>query len=292
MGFGFIVVILIATLLALGIWRLAVLRRAASDPSHRRRWTAALVGALLVALFTVIIAVSIVVGGPDYSKPIPEFPSLAAQPDDALHGTVAYVVVTKDVGAKVMSECARVSVASGSASKDVLCWSFDPTAPVTVKWLDSTRLLVTLFTTPPHALDLHPRWAKIIDVSTGSTQDVPASELGKGAIPPSGPTRNVAGETVIATGKDGNLTLTVRGPSGTQILLAVRDSHPGWSIQSGPAWSPDGAWILWSDGGRLLLTTPGEQSATSVLSSAEVFGVASEFDIQTFALNGADIHLA
>ena len=279
-------------LVVLGIWWIAVRRRAASDPRLRKRWTVALVGSICVALLAVIVTVGLIVGGPDYSKPTPEFPSLSAQPDAALHGTVAYVVVTKDVVAKVMSGCARMTLASGSASKDVFCWPFDPTAPVTVKWLDSSRLLVTLFAVRPDTHDLNPKWAKIFDVSTGLTQDVPASELGKGAIPPSGPTRNVAGETVTATGKDGNLTLAMRGPSGTQTLLAVRDSNPGWGIQSGPAWSPDGAWILWSDGGRLLLTTPGVKAATYVLSSAEVFGVAGEYNVQTFALNGADLPLS
>ena len=291
MGIGIIIVALVATLLVVAIWRLVLQRRAATDQRRRRRWTAALVGAVLVALLSVVIVVSIVVGGPDYSKPVPEFPSVAAQPNAALHGTVAYVVVTKDVTAKTMSECARVSLVSSGADKDVLCWSFDPSAPVTIAWIDSSHLLVTLFTTPPQAHELDPKWAKTIDVNSGSAQDVPASELGKGAIPPSGPTRNAAGETVTATGKDGNLTLAVRGPSGPQILLTIRDSNPGWSIQSGPAWSPDGEWILWSDGGRLLLTTPGGQSITRVLSTGEVFSVASEYGIQTFALSGTDLTL-
>ena len=270
MGIAIIIVASVATILVVGIWRLALLRRAASDQRHRRRWTAALVATALVALLVVVTVVSFVVGGPDYTKPVPEFPSVAAYPDAGRHGTVAYVVV----------------------SKDVLCWSFDPAAPITVAWIDATHLLVTRFITPPgtHALD--PNWAKTVDVSSGSALDVPASELGKGAIPPSGPTKNAAGETVTAAGKDGSLTLTVRGPSGTQMLLAVRDSNPGWSIRSGPAWSPDGAWILWSDGGRLLLTTPGDMPTTHVLSTGDVFGVVADYNIPIFAINGADLPLS
>ena len=292
MGIASIIVASVATILVVGIWRLALLRRAASDQRHRRRWTAALVATALVALLVVVTVVSFVVGGPDYTKPVPEFPSVAAYPDAGRHGTVAYVVVSKDVTAKTMRECARVSLASTGASKDVLCWSFDPAAPITVAWIDATHLLVTRFITPPgtHALD--PNWAKTVDVSSGSALDVPASELGKGAIPPSGPTKNAAGETVTAAGKDGSLTLTVRGPSGTQMLLAVRDSNPGWSIRSGPAWSPDGAWILWSDGGRLLLTTPGDMPTTHVLSTGDVFGVVADYNIPIFAINGADLPLS
>jgi len=277
--------------MVLGIWWIALRRRRASNPRLRKRWTVALIGSIGLALLATTVIVIGVVGGPDYSKPIPKFPSLAARPDGALHGTVAYVVVVKDVNAKTMSACARVTLASGSASKDVFCWPFDPAAPVTVNWLDGSRLLVTLFTTPPQTHDRNPKWARIFDFSTGAVLDVPASQLGKGAIPPSGPTRNAAGETVIATGRDGNLTLTTRGPSGTQTLLVVRNSNAGWTIQSGPAWSPDGAWILWSDGSRLLLTTPGGHSTTRVLSTGEVFGASAEYDIQTFAINGADLPL-
>ncbi len=289
MGPGIIIALLVVALLVVGVRRLVALRRAASDPRRRRRWTAALVGTTSVALVAVVIAVSLVVGGPDYSGPVPQFPSLAAQPDASLHGTVAYVVVTKDVAAKAMSECARVTLASGGGSRDLLCWSFDPAAPATVAWLDPAHLLVTLFTTGPHSRDLRPEWAKIVEVSSGSAQDVPAADLGKRAVPPSGPTTNAAGETVVATGKDGNLTLAVRGRSGTRILLAVRDANAGWNLRSGPAWSPDGTWILWSDGGRLLVTTSGARSSTRVLSTAEVFGVAADYGLPTFAVNGADV---
>jgi len=199
--------------------------------------------------------------------------------------------VRKDVALKTQSECARVSLASGSASQDILCWPFDHASPVTVKWLTDHRLLVTVFKTSPKTHELDPQWAKIVGVASGETQGVPVSELGKGAIPPSGPTKNAAGETAIATGKDGNLTLTVHGPAGTQTLLTVRDSNAGWGIQSGPACSPDGKWILWSDAGRLLVTTPGAQPSTRILSTAEVFGLAAEYGIQVFSQLGADLPL-
>ena len=52
---GYAIVILIAFALVYGVWRLLVLRRVASDPGRRRRWTTAIVG--YIALSSVLIAV-------------------------------------------------------------------------------------------------------------------------------------------------------------------------------------------------------------------------------------------
>ena len=278
-------------LVVLGIGLMAMRRRSAEDPRVRRRWTIALVGTSAVAVVGLVLLVGLVVGGPDYSKPVPAFPSLSSHPDAALHGSVAYVVVEKDVVAKSMSGCARVTLASGRPSKDLLCWPFDPAAPVTVAWRDPAHLLVTLSSTTSKARGLQPRWAKVVDVASGSVTDVPLDQLGTGAVPPSGPTRNASGATVVATGGGGSLDLSVRTRSGTRTLLSVHDANPGWGIQSGPAWSPDGRWILWSDGTRLLATTTGARPTTRVLSTGEVFGAAAEHGIQTFAIIGADLDL-
>jgi hypothetical protein len=249
------------------------------------------VGTSAVALLGLVLLVGLIVGGPDYSKPVPAFPSLSSHPDAALHGSVAYVVVEKDVAAKSMSGCARVTLASGRPSKDLLCWPFDPAAPVTVAWRDPSHLLVTLSSTRSKAPDLQPRWAKVVDVASGTTTEVAADRIGKGANPPSGPTTNAAGATVLASGGGGNLELSLRTRSSTRTLLSVHDSNPGWGIQSGPAWAPDGTWILWSDGNRLLSTTTGARPTTRVLSTGEVFGAAAEHGIQTFATNGVDLDL-
>ena len=97
-----------------------------------------------------------------------------------------------------------------------------------------------------------PKWAKLVDVATGATQDVSDSELGKNSRPSSGPSTN-----------------------------------PDWGIQTGPTWAPDFRWFLMWDGTRLLLTTVDDPTATGVLAS-EAFGGAHNYDVPTFSITERD----
>lgn len=209
-------------------------------------------------------------------KPVPTFPSLADSPDRSLGGTVAYF----DNG----SRCVRIIAASGAASEDAYCLTAEdrrlspqegkPAGPQLV-WAPDGRLEVTLFRwvpskqaeTPPPMTAV---WQKLIDVTTGAVEEVPADRLPDEPVEPEPPTVNDRGDEVrtdfdALTG-EGEVTLST--PSGTRTLLTVRG--PGeYTYGLDPAfWAPDGEWVVLTDsgqGGRILVITPSDPSTTRVL---------------------------
>lgn len=218
--------------------------------------------------------------------PPPEFTSLVAEPDPSLRGTVAYLSEAKSASVDRQA-CARVVAASGAQSKDVLCWPITEAALATEVWRPDGRLLVTTFDAPEGKNTLVSKWAKLVDVATGATEDVPASELGNDTRPSAGPEQNAAGERLVREGKDGTVHVKLVGPSGSRSVFEVEDANPDWGIQTGPVWSPDFEWFLMWDGTRLLLTTVDEPATTRVL-VGEASGGVFNYDVPTFSITGRD----
>lgn len=203
---------------------------------------------------------------------------------------MAFVSEAKRAEDPERQACARVALASGVAARDVYCWPIEEPARATAVWADDGRLLVTSFRTPEGDGTPVAEWAKHVDVATGRTEDVPADRLGVGAEPTSGPRTNPAGQRPELEGREGDAVIHLFGP-GDEVrnLLEVTDANPDWSIQSGPVWSPDFAWIMSWDG-RLLVTTTGDAPRTRTLAeeaSASPFG----FDQPNFSILDVDLDL-
>ena len=242
--------------------------------------------ALGVGVGAVVVVVSVIDTFQRRGLPPPEYPSLIATPDESLQGTVAYLSEAKSPTAGRQA-CARVAAASGAQSKDVLCWPLSEPALATVVWQPDGRLLVTSFDAPVGKGTLIPEWAKLVDVATGTTEDVTDPELGDNALPSAGPSTNPQGQRLVKTGKDGNVDVALVGPAGSDSVFSVEDANPDWGIQSGPTWSPDFEWFLMWDGTRLLLTTVDDPTITRVLAD-ESSGGTYNYDVPTFSITERD----
>ncbi len=266
---------------------LTVRGRGNPEATPRRRWARRAAAAAFVLGFVglaVVIGISVVDTFRRRNLPPPKFASLITKPDPSLRGTVAYLSEAKSPTAGRQA-CARVAAASGSRSKDVLCWPIAEPAIATEVWRPDGRLLVTSFDAPPGKNTLIPKWAKLVDVATGATEDVPRSALGKHARPSTGPSQNDEGQRLVREGKDGNVHIALVGPFGSRTVFKIEDANPNWGITTGPIWSPDFAWFLMWDGTRLLLTTVDEPATTRVLAD-EASGYTSNFDVATFSITG------
>jgi len=262
-------------------------RGSEATTGRRRMVVASLTAvALGVGVGAVVVVVSVIDTFQRRGLPPPEYPSLIATPDESLQGTVAYLSEAKSPTAGRQA-CARVAAASGARAKDALCWPINEPAIATEVWQPDGRLLVTSFDAPVGKNTLIPKWAKLVDVASGATVDVPDSELGKNSRPSTGPSTNPQGQRLVKTGKDGNVNIALVGPSGSRTVFSVEDANPDWGIQTGPTWSPDFGWFLMWDGTRLLLTTVDDPTTTSVLAS-EASGGIYNYDVPTFSITERD----
>lgn len=264
------------------------------NPTARRpgRWRPALiVGAVFLAAVLAFVAFAAVRDFQRHALPTPTFPSLGDAPDASLHGTVAFISEAKRDEDPRRQACARVALASGSAARDLYCWPIDQSAQATAVWTDDGRLLVTSFREPKSDGAPEPEWAKYVDVATGRTKNVPADLLGVGAEPTTGPRSNPEGQRLNLESGSGDAVIHLFGPGDDERkLLEVTDGNPDWSIQAGPAWSPDFAWVMSWDGG-LLITTAGDTPRTRTLAeeaSASPYG----FDQPNFSILDRDLDLS
>lgn len=187
--------------------------RGAAPARPRRSRSVVAVVVALGAILAIAVAAVVVELITDAKWTPPDFPSLAAEPDPSLQGTVAYFAG--------QSRCVRVVAASGQPEKEVLCVGdqvdsrtgtpFKEMGPQLV-WLPDGRLEVTMFRLAPAdspstattQLPLVAGWRKIIDVRTGQVEDVPAADLPAEPAQLPAPTVNAAGEridTVAAAGR-------------------------------------------------------------------------------------------
>ncbi|HVC70265.1 MAG TPA: hypothetical protein VNC61_08415 [Acidimicrobiales bacterium] len=281
MGLFVLLSLAILGLLVFGVKKLFGRARIEPDP-RRRRVRVAVAVTVAVAILAALIGFFVAVRNEQQaqSRPIPTFPSLATSPDPTLQGTVAYISEAKNPAVKQRQACARIVAAAGGPPKDVLCWAINSPALATAVWRDDGKLLVTAFN---DTSGKRPAWGKIVDIPTGHTENVAASELGVGARPSVGASTNPAGEHLVTTGKDGNATITLTGPTGARTILSVTNSRPSWGIQSGPVWSPGWKWVLTWDGTRLLLTTVDKPTTTRVLVD-EASGGAYDYQAPNFSI--------
>jgi hypothetical protein len=226
-------------------------------------------------------------------RPVPSFPSLAADPDPSLHGTVAYY--------DQATRCVRIVAAAGSPSKDVLClppWTPDPERLKTegkeigpqLAWRTDGRLEVTMMFMPvteeKRGAPPVPGWQKLVDVATGAVEDVPAADVPSSASAVGGPVVNGDGERLAWTSNEqtGRVKVTVTGADGTRTLLSAHGPGEYGYRLSTVAWAPDGRWIV-ADDGRILVITPTDPPRTRVL----VDGGGGSTEYPTFAVTATDL---
>ena len=181
----------------------------------------------------------------------PKFESLAAQPDSALLGTVAFLKPFPD------NDCVWFVAASGGAPKKVACVEADAGA---LEWLPDGRIQATRYKGGEGTGETQ-SW--ILDVTTCAVEAVPRDQIPPQQTPPSvasGP----QGEKVSSKSENGRLTMKMSDQTGTRTLLAV--DAPDTYAFGQPTWSPDGEWfIVKDDVDRLLLVTTADPSRTRVL---------------------------
>lgn len=256
------------------------------------RWRPQLiVGAVLLVAVLASVGFAAVRDFQRQALPTPTFPSLADAPDASLNGTVAFISEAKRSEDPRRQACARVVLASGAAARDVYCWPIDQSAQATAVWTDDGRLLVTSFREPQGDRSPEPEWAKYVDVATGRVEDVPTEGLGVGAEPSAGPRTNPEGQRLLLESGGGEAVIHLFGPGDEERnLLEVTDANPSWSIQAGPVWSPDFAWVMSWDAG-LLVTTTSDTPRTRTLAeeaSASPYG----FDQPNFSILDRDLDLS
>jgi hypothetical protein len=208
-----------------------------------------------VAVLLLVVGLCVAASMEEISN-VPTFPSLSAQPDHSLEGTVAYLDWAYPA-------CVRVVAAAGAPAKTLGCGGSY------LEWLEDGRLEVLAYDQPEGPETLVPTGGRIIDVATGAEEEVPLAEIPPEIPEASDPAIGPNGERVTVTGQDGGVEILLEDGSGTRKLLSVEGGNEYTMSMQG--WSPDGEWILLADSaGRLLLVTVDEPSETWVL--AEEYG--------------------
>ena len=201
-----------------------------------RRAVVSIVGAGLVVLLVMVI---ILVFG---VIPLPDFPSLADQPDPSIPGTVAYVGF--DGG-----PCLFTVPASGGETREVWCGREYVEFPM---WSSDGLLVLNDWTVEPTYL--------VIDPVSGTEVDrLPIGDQGADAEPipyPLDKRRERAdGAIVLVEGRgNGEAEVVVRLSDGSErMILSVTDAPSDYYFHESQ-WSPDGEWVLITDNaGRLLI---------------------------------------
>lgn len=191
------------------------------------------------------------------TKGTPEFPSLADQPDASLVGTVAYLDWE-------MNACLRVVPAAGGPVRTVACLTgVNAGTGVDLGWLDDGRVAVTAYG----------EWQKIVDVTSGAVDDVPAAQ-----VPQLAPDRRPVsvsedGRRLTSINDGGRVQIVLEEQGETRVLL---DTTGGTTYEIGtPRWSPDETFVLTADSAaRLLVTTLDDAPVTRVLATELGGGVA------------------
>lgn len=230
----------------------------------RRWWPWAIAGGVAVIVLAGVVGG--VVSALSFMRPDPEFTSLALVPDPTLTGTVAYF--------DDESLCVRVVAAAGQPDREVYC--LDRQAPssaekvgkdvgVDLEWLPDDRLQMTLYrmSTQTPSPEFSPAWRRIVDLTTGEVEELPAADFAADVPNHSCVTTSPAGERIVTESEDGHAVVRLVTTSGERTLLDVRGNPETYRIAEA-CWAPGFDWIVTSDT-RVLVITTGEPPLTRTL---------------------------
>lgn len=214
---------------------------------ERRAIVSIVAAASVLVVVTVIIFIFGVI-------PLPDFPSLAEQPDPSIPGTVAYVAFDDD-------PCLVTVPASG---RGVVEWVWCGRQYVEFpSWTADGLLVVVDYTAQPSYL--------LIDPTTGTAVDrIPQDGQPGEPVPLPYPStvrqERPDGARVRTDGlRGGEASVIVRIDGEDQAILTVENAPSDYSFVDAQ-WSPDGAWVLVSDtAGRLLIVGADGNPAARVL---------------------------
>ncbi len=257
-----------------------------NPPSDQRPIWPFVVGAIVIAL---------VVGGfflvrdlIAFGRPVPEFPSLADDPDPSLHGTVAYFAMDEKEKTQVTEGCVQVVAAAGAPSREVLCITQEEhEVGPQFAFLPGGQLEVTMFSRSPDQ-PLVAAWQKIVDVRTGEVEDVPAAQLPEAPFG-QGATVAPTGEQIGTDLQANTARLVLTRADGVSRTLWSADVPPDYGIEA--IWAPNWEWVLAYDG-RLLVVTLDDPARIRLLASeawalGEYAGI--EPPLAIFAVTDADL---
>lgn len=198
----------------------------------------------------------------DWVRESPGYSSLVDSPDTDLIGTIAYY----DAG----TQCVRLVDASGGRSADLYCLDGTPEGTGRINgpqlaWLPDGRLEVTAFDWPQ---DEEPTgaWQVVIDATTGLVEQIPDEDLPQALAVPPAAALGPDGQEATLTLRDNRLVVEVSADGDSRTLLSSEkySTDFGLSASNELLWSPNGQYLVFSDG-RLLLTTTEDPSTTRIL---------------------------
>jgi hypothetical protein len=258
---------------------------------RRRIW---LFAGVVVAVVAVVVIVSV---AREATRDVPRFPSLVANPDPALSGTVAYV--------DPATSCVRVIALSGGSSREVLCPPpIDPAEagrlgkPVgpQLVWRADGRLEVTMFrmTGKPEAGRpvFAAGWQNVVDVRSGAVTDTPAAQVPAAPDVTTRPTVSPSGERVSFTsnGQTGHVTVKVTDASGrSRTLLDARGPGKFGYFLKSAFWAPDFRTVLADDGRILVITTDEPPVVRELVGQSSNTGFGGDPAYATFAATTANL---
>lgn len=209
-------------------------------PRHQGRRTAVALG-VAGAVIAGTVAVILVAG----YTPLPAMPSLAADPDPSLPGTIAFVHGTWE------SPCIATVPAAGAQPVDLTC---DGLVPEGLAWTTDGDLAVAAW--DEFARMQERLGVTILDPATGRAIDQvdvaadPVGWTGDRAERPDG------ARLLASTPSDSTAVLRVRWADGTSEEILRLTGPRDYGVLM-PQWSPDGAWILAMDTrGRVFVVAP------------------------------------
>lgn len=265
-----------------------------ASPRHRRtRWAWV---ALPIFVALVLVAWLVFVGGfhGGSNRPVPSFPSLIANPDSSLQGTVAYT--------DTESRCVRMVAAAGGPSKDVLCLGPQKLNPETAAvigkemllpqlvWRSDGRLEITMMLMQgggPGKPPVHftAEWQKVVDVTTGTVQDTPTADLPSGPNRTTRPATNPDGQKLTwSSDGEGRVKVSLTDQKGTRTLMSALGPGEYTYMLHEAFWAPNWQWVA-ADDGRILVITPGSTPQTRIL----VDGGGGSSDYPLFAVTARNM---
>jgi hypothetical protein len=184
---------------------------------------------VVVAVLVIVLVFGVI--------PLPDYPSLAEQPDASIPGTVAFITDGQPA-------CLGVVPASGGVATEVRCGAVELG---TLGWTSDGKIITIDFTTSTaRYLIIDPTSGEIIDtVPAGVDEPTPLVREPEST--------RADGAVLITDNTRGATAVKLRSPNQDPVTILSADGPQDYSFDVA-TWSPDGQWVLVVDSeGRILI---------------------------------------